>query len=357
LRTVKPTVPSPSTLPPPPAARPSLHPVRRIGPELHLAAACRLVSQTGSDVEHAARRLVSAAPEHEIDLSMVWATLDAPPADALPPKLPRVRQACLAVYGAGRTVMLFLSEPAPGGDFGDPAQALRERVEVVGAACAALALDPARARIAQALPDPADVWAIDAYAAAGFLKVGDLTYLRREPSLADRAPRLKPSPDTAPWPKGVTVTRLDRLPMGTADGLLAQALERTYEDTLDCPELCGLRDTADVLDSHRSTGVFDPALWWLLHLDGLPHGCCLLNRCPEGRTVELVYLGLSPPARGRGLGKRLLTNAMTKAREVNPGWSVTCAVDARNAPALALYASLGFRPFGGRIALVRPLGG
>jgi len=34
---------------------------------------------------------------------------------------------------------------------------------------------------------------------------------------------------------------------------------------------------------------------------------------------------------------------------------VACAVDLRNAPALRLYGRFGFREFGRRVALVRPL--
>ena len=152
---------------------------------------------------------------------------------------------------------------------------------------------------------------------------------------------------------------------GIAEGLrpgdpdraaLIRALDRTYEATLDCPELCGLRDTADVLESHRSTGVFDPALWWLVFLNEQPHGCMLLNRCPDHGTVELVYLGLSPELRSRRIGSRLLELGLA-AIDSTGGTPITCAVDLRNAPALRLYGRLGFREFGRRVALVRPIGG
>ena len=39
------------------------------------------------------------------------------------------------------------------------------------------------------------------------------------------------------------------------------ALDRSYVDTMDCPELCGMRATADILASHKATGEFDPSLW------------------------------------------------------------------------------------------------
>ena len=41
----------------------------------------------------------------------------------------------------------------------------------------------------------------------------------------------------------------------------------------------------------------------VLRDQGAPAGCMLLNRCPEQRVVELVYIGLAPGLRGRGLSR------------------------------------------------------
>lgn len=115
-----------------------------------------------------------------------------------------------------------------------------------------------------------------------------------------------------------------------------------------------MRETEDVIDSHISTGQFDPNLWWLLLQDGRPQGCALFNPCPEQNTVELVYLGISLPMRGRGVAGMLLNHGL--ARLPGPGrLSVTCAVDRRNTPAIALYRRAGFSEFSGRIAYVKPL--
>jgi RimJ/RimL family protein N-acetyltransferase len=137
-------------------------------------------------------------------------------------------------------------------------------------------------------------------------------------------------------------------------GALIAALDRSYEQTLDCPELCGLRRTHDVLDSHRATGAWSPALWWLVYLHDQPHGCLLINHCPEHSSVELVYLGVSPQLRGRGLGTRLLDLGLSLLAGVEAD-HIACAVDLRNIPARRLYERAGFREFGRRIALVRPL--
>jgi ribosomal protein S18 acetylase RimI-like enzyme len=136
--------------------------------------------------------------------------------------------------------------------------------------------------------------------------------------------------------------------------LLSKALERTYEETMDCPELCGMRVVGDVLESHRSVGVFDPGMWWLVMDSGEPEGCMLLSACPEQNAVELVYLGLSPRLRGRGLGSSLLMMGV-QSLTGRPEKMLTCAVDTRNAPAMALYRRCGFQRFAVRVPLVLSL--
>lgn len=118
-----------------------------------------------------------------------------------------------------------------------------------------------------------------------------------------------------------------------------------------------MRTTEDILTSHKATGDFDPSLWWVMMLKGEPHGCLLLTRCPEQRTLELVYLGLSPPVRGKGLSRLALSMGISVARPSCPGWNVACAVDQRNVPALKVYSGLGFRSFSERVALVRVIEG
>lgn len=314
--------------------------VLRLPESLHWAAARRLVSQQLPDRNAAATRLLTGASTHGIDFSLTWGTLESAGPEP-------VRQVCLAVLGSGRTVMLFISEPPPGGDAGGRAAALAERAACIEAACAELPrLRPAAARIAQALPEPRDQWAIDAFREAGFTHVGDLSYMRRVgPAPAD--------PQPVVWPDDVRVIRLDELGDGPAqEAALISALDRSYIDTLDCPELCGLRETADILQSHRATGRWDPTLWWVITLNGEPEGCLLLNRGQDRAGAELVYLGLSPPLRGRGLGGRLLSFGLSKLGRAS---EVNCAVDERNEPAIRLYRRLGFASFARRVALVRTL--
>src|SRR5690606_29098186 len=132
------------------------------------------------------------------------------------------------------------------------------------------------------------------------------------------------------------------------------ALERSYIDTLDCPELCGLRGTRDVLESHKAAGHFEPSLWWLVRLDGEPEGAMLYSPGHGEGHIELVYLGISPALRGKRLGKTLRDfgrRVIAERREP----SGTCAVDQRNEPAKRLYRKAGFEQFAERVAYIRPV--
>ncbi len=315
--------------------------VVRAPESLRLAAAKRLVGVPERARERAARQLLASAPRFGIDLDLLWISLDATR------RPPRVGEAVMVVPGEGRTAMLFLSVLAGRGDTRDEDRKHAERVAVLRAAFEGIAACGRDIRLAQALPERDEAWSIRAYRDAGMQLVGDLSYLQR----AIRA--TGPAPPTPPgsweWPEGVEVVGADTC----TDEQIVAALDRSYEDTLDCPELCGMREMPDVLASHRATGVYDPARWWVVRVDGRPEGCVLMSHCPDQGALELVYIGLSPVLRGRGLGRTLLDRAI----EANAGCGaerLTCAVDHRNAPALRMYDAMGFGEFASRTALVRP---
>ena len=81
-----------------------------------------------------------------------------------------------------------------------------------------------------------------------------------------------------------------------------------------------------------------------------------MSHCPDHRSVELVYIGLGPGLRGRGVGRRVLEHALGAVSGVEAA-EVTCAVDRSNTPALRLYEGLGFSEFTSRVAFVAPIGG
>lgn len=326
-----------------------------IPPELRLAACARLVADHAPEPQLAARRFVETATELGIDLSLMWGTLD--------PTRTEVRQVVLAVVGAGRTAMLFLSGDTrrKGVHFaGTGEQANLERVAVIEAACKALSVPiPGKTslgiRLAQALLEPHETSVLIALRRAGFRQLGDLAYMRREP-----APMPSPSRG-GQLPAGMRMVSIADLTMSgvsTAeiDRLLLVTLEASYVNTKDCPELCGLRDARDVLESHKAVGRFDPALWWVMFDGDQPVGCALFSVSPEHDSLELVYIGLAEAARGRGIGSAFLDASLRAVGDrVMMSGGVTCAVDTRNTAALRLYQHARFRRFSVRIPMIRPL--
>ena len=143
------------------------------------------------------------------------------------------------------------------------------------------------------------------------------------------------------------------------EGQLSQLVERTYEKTLDCPLLNGMRQGSDVLEGYRQGGAFRPELWFQIQraMDKgrLPIGCLFLMEHPANRNLELVYFGLVPEARGRGLGRQIVQRAMWEARQAGVE-RLVLAVDATNTPAIDIYSAAGFWVWDERRLWVRSIG-
>lgn len=254
------------------------------------------------------------------------------------------------VPSSGRTAGVYLA-PVGAGRASRGAQ--RQRVAVIRAACDAIARgEYGETVLAQGLLEPAEVEAAGAYLDAGFEKLAELAYLRRDISRFARYER--PDWGGASAGAGIRVTRMSELPWDTGQAMLVRAMESSYAGTLDCPALCGMRSVEDVLASHKSVGAFDPSLWWLVTAGGQPAGCMLLSRFPAHDTVELVYLGLGPALRGKGLAAGLLDLALAELQALGEK-SLACAVDLNNAPAMTLYKRSRFKEFARRTALIRDL--
>ncbi len=82
----------------------------------------------------------------------------------------------------------------------------------------------------------------------------------------------------------------------------------------------------------------------VLYVEGAPAGFFELNSANED-ALWLQYLGLVPDFQGRGLGKFLLSEAVTAAWETGPERLrvETCTLD--DPRALALYQRVGFVPY------------
>ncbi len=297
------------------------------------------------DGPEAAARLERVAQAHGLDLSALIGFREGESS---------VGHAALGIPGRGRTANVYVSGPRHhrlGSKPSETANDDRQRAECIDAVCANLGTLRAPAGpavcIAQTLLEPNDIASRRVFEMAGFECVGRLRYLHQPLARAGVAP--------TSWPDGIRLVRVaDAGEPSRWQPDLLRAMERSYEQTLDCPRMCGLRATRDVLDSHLGTGQWDGALWWIVYAAHEPHGCMLLSRCPDQDTVELVYLGVSPQIRGQGIATRLLRLARASLH-ASDGATWSCAVDEANAPALALYERIGFVPYALRDALVRPL--
>jgi ribosomal protein S18 acetylase RimI-like enzyme len=243
-----------------------------------------------------------------------------------------LRHVAMVMPRPGRTGLCFVSRPARRG-------LVDELARVVEAAAA----DAAHTDMTmlQALLEGADDLQHEALRRGGFVDLATLDYLQR--SIGRSEPK-------AACPHGVELIgwAADRHDLFTA------ALDASYEQTLDCPALRGVRQASDVLQGHMAGGHFDEQLWVVAQVDGEPAAVCLLAELGEQDSVELVYLGVSAAHRHKGLAHYLLQRgiALASQRECR---LMTLAVDRRNTPARGLYGSLGFRRFAQRQAMVHIL--
>ena len=194
--------------------------------------------------------------------------------------------------------------------------------------------------VLQALVDPAHRHTAELFELGGLRTIGTLSYLER--------------PLTAPVPpiatsgvSGISISTWDRRDRG----LLERLLDESYIDTRDCPGLAQMRRTSDILDGHLATGEHDPQMWWILRDAHGPCGTALLSPVPGAQCVEVVYFGLSPRVRGRGLSRTLLAHSL-RALAGRRERTVALACDEGNEAALRLYRSFGFVRRLSRIALV-----
>jgi GNAT superfamily N-acetyltransferase len=76
-------------------------------------------------------------------------------------------------------------------------------------------------------------------------------------------------------------------------------------------------------------------------IDGRPVAACALQKQDEG-VYELAKMAVDPGLRGQGLGRRLLSGVIGRAREMGIR-KLTIVSNRRLAPALHLYRDAGFR--------------
>jgi ribosomal protein S18 acetylase RimI-like enzyme len=287
--------------------------------------ALRLVlgSQGTAVHEQHVQEFLTFAQDRHIDLGQIWVAEQAG----------KLTLAALPVPSPGRTMLVFTS-----------AVPNREAEKTIARLIDATCADSVQrgGHLAQALIDPADEALRRVYISAGFAVMAELIYLNGTPH-----------PQTSPPP----------LPLGMRwdvytpenHSRFTAAIMTSYEESLDCPALNGLREMDDVIEGHKASGVFEPKHWLLLCEEDQTLGVLLLADTGRGgEALELVYLGLSKVARGRKLGELMMKQAMAAVVAGN-FQRLSLAVDAKNVPALKLYYRHGMNRVTSKLALMRDL--
>jgi ribosomal protein S18 acetylase RimI-like enzyme len=201
-------------------------------------------------------------------------------------------------------------------------------------------LQSAGTRLAQALLAPDQVAEQASLRAAGYANAATLLYMACDSGLfPDEPPAMNLTLDTV---------------TPASEPQLEAIIEASYQGTLDCPLLDGLRTPGDVLAGYRAVGAYRPELWLLARCGNDDAGCLILADHPQVDHLELVYLGVIPAARGHGYGLALTRHALWLARQFRRQ-RVVLAVDAANAPAISVYEAAGFFGFDQRLVIIKKL--
>lgn len=207
---------------------------------------------------------------------------------------------------------------------------------------AARQLDVEDAWIGQALLEPNQLREHAAMQRNGFSRMTELRFFER------------PLTGSSSWAKRAKSSSLSYEPYRRSRNRLefTNVLEATYCGSLDCPELNGIRDGEQSLKNHEAAGSFNPDMWRLYRRAGIDVGILLMSERPDQQAWEVLYLGVVESARGCGVGRAMLLDALDAARDANVERLLIVA-DTRNVPAVSLYESLGFRSVATRVAFVR----
>jgi len=183
----------------------------------------------------------------------------------------------------------------------------------------------------QALVDANDVAAKLAMLNSSFRQVTTVKHLVFDLSLSRFNPNLSRLSST------FQLRPACEFPRDCVDQLVAE----TFEATLDCPDLDGVRSSAEVVGGFLESKPWDENLpWWVLCKGSTPVGCSFVNPHPKS-VFELAYVGLVPAVRGQGLGRVLVEAAIADCSS-RGGEYLATAVDTQNWPAQEIYRSLCF---------------
>lgn len=236
--------------------------------------------------------------------------------------------AAMVFDNVGKTAMLFANPvSAPGVD----AAALVQLVAGIGQHAVGRGIT-----VVQAMLPPSQVDDIRALHLAGFKDLAQLVYMRRS---IEKAPQVRERQE------------LEWLHHGQFDGQrLGRVIESAYGQSLDCPQLEGVREVSDVIAGHKACGRFCPNCWWIVVRSGQDAGCILVNDHDHNSDADVIYMGVAPEHRGAGLGRAMIGRAICQAHQRGRS-GITLAVDDLNTYAKTIYESFGFVEVQRRLAM------
>ena len=100
------------------------------------------------------------------------------------------------------------------------------------------------------------------------------------------------------------------------------------------------------------TGEQDLQGWFVVRHRGEDVGCLIIADHPQHSTRELIYMGLFPAARRRGLGTVVIRQGFGWLHRLGSNGCVL-AVDALNEPAALMYAAAGFQAWDRKSVFIR----
>lgn len=202
----------------------------------------------------------------------------------------------------------------------------------------AVFLDDNEVALAQLLSNPSAPPNLNLLAAGGFRELAKLAYLTLD---KDFFPQVKP-PGVVEFEPHASESP-DRL---------GNLLLQTYQDTLDCPQLNGIREPAEIIEGYAAQGTFSSDRWFFAQIEGEDVGALILTQHADGESWELIYMGVTPTGRGQGLGWQILQYALWQAY-CGDAQRLVLAVDESNKHALAHYRKAGFTIFDRRTVFAR----
>ncbi len=334
---------------------PPIHPpqgdppqVRQPQPDERRTALAVLLTGRPTPNDLAVDHFLEFTDQQEMSLDGLWASFQGQ----------SIASAAIIIPTAGRAAVVFFSPIITRSRIEEAAELLETAIR---------AQNPDSLGLIQSLLDPTQRHEQDALVHAGFIRLASLVYMRcvcasqtiaapEDGSKADSGGDLQGASGDGSGGgiqfDGTSLTALtwqdDRF------DVFADAISASYQDTLDCPGLVGLRRIEDIIGGHKAVGRFDPGLWSAFYLDDQPVGVLLLNPLTDRRELELVYLGIAPPFRNKGLANRLMRHAASLATAQNYT-SIHLAVDERNTPAMKLYRGLNYRATARKVAMIYTL--